>query len=63
LDYKIWQVLEEKVCAKPHKNLESLKSSIRKAVAEIDMNMVRAAIDDWLRRLLACIKNKGGNFE
>ncbi|CAG4973152.1 unnamed protein product [Colias eurytheme] len=63
LDYKIWQVLERKVCAKPHKNLESLKSAIIKAVAEIDMNMVRAAIDDWPRRLRACIQNKGGHFE
>lgn len=63
LDYKIWQVLERKVCDKPHKNLESLKSSLKKAVAEIDMNMVRAAIDDWPRRLRACIKNKGGHFE
>ncbi|KAI8440600.1 hypothetical protein MSG28_001821 [Choristoneura fumiferana] len=59
LDFKIWQVLEGKVCAKPHKNLVSLKSSLRKAVAEIDMKMVRAAIDDWLRRLRACTNNNG----
>lgn len=63
LDYKIWQVLEGKVCNKPHKNLESLKASLRKAVAEIDLNMVRAAIDDWPRRLRACVQNKGGHFE
>lgn len=63
LDYKIWQILEEEVCAKPHKNLESLKASLRKAVANIDMNMVRAAIDDWPRRLEACVASGGGHFE
>ncbi|CAK1588828.1 unnamed protein product [Parnassius mnemosyne] len=34
LDYKIWQYLE------------SLKTSLIKAAADIDMDLVRAAIDD-----------------
>ncbi|CAK1588447.1 unnamed protein product [Parnassius mnemosyne] len=51
LDYKIWQHLEEKACSKPHPNLESLKTSLIKAAADIDMDLVRAAIDDWPRRL------------
>lgn len=63
LDYKIWQHLEEIVCAKPHQNLESLRASLVKAAAEIDMNVVRAAIDDWPRRLRECIQNGGGHFE
>ncbi|RVE54275.1 hypothetical protein evm_001102 [Chilo suppressalis] len=46
LDYKIWQHLEEKACSKPHPNLESLKTSLIKAAADIDMDLVRAAIDD-----------------
>ncbi|RVE41612.1 hypothetical protein evm_013738 [Chilo suppressalis] len=53
LDYKIWQHLEEKACSKPHPNLESLKTSLIKAAADIDMDLVRAAIDDWPRRLKA----------
>ncbi|RVE41042.1 hypothetical protein evm_014306 [Chilo suppressalis] len=63
LDYKIWQHLEEKACSKPHPNLESLKTSLIKAAADIDMDLVRAAIDDWPRRLKACIQNHGGHFE
>lgn len=62
-DYKIWQHLEEKVCAKPHQNLESLRASLAKAAAEIDMNVVRAAIGDWPRRLRACIQNWEGHSE
>ncbi|CAK1599957.1 unnamed protein product [Parnassius mnemosyne] len=49
LGYKIWQHLEENVCAKPHQNLESLRASLAKAAAEIYMNVVLAAIDDWPR--------------
>ncbi len=63
LDYKIWQHLEEKACSKPHPNLESLKTSLIKAAADIDMDLVRAEIDDWPRRLEACIQNHGGHFE
>ncbi|RVE46422.1 hypothetical protein evm_008956 [Chilo suppressalis] len=55
LDYKIWQHLQEKACSKRHPNLESLKTSLIKAAADIDMDLVRAAIDDWPRRLKACI--------
>ncbi|CAK1596055.1 unnamed protein product [Parnassius mnemosyne] len=63
LDYKIWQHLEEKACSKPHPNLESLKTSLIKTAADIDVDLVRAAIDDWPRRLKACIQNHGGHFE
>lgn len=63
LDYKIWQYLEEKVCSKPHANLDSLKKSLATAVANIDMKVVRESIDDWPRRLQACVDNYGGHFE
>ncbi|RVE44863.1 hypothetical protein evm_010518 [Chilo suppressalis] len=59
LDSKIWQHLEENSCSKPHPNSESLKTSFIKAAADIDMDLVRAAIDDWPRRLKACIQNHG----
>lgn len=63
LDYKIWQHLEQEACSKPHRNLESLKASIVKAAAQIDIEVVRAAIDDWPRRLKASIKIHGGHLE
>ncbi|RVE44738.1 hypothetical protein evm_010642 [Chilo suppressalis] len=49
LDYKIWQHLEEKACSKPHPNLELLKTFLIKTAADIDMDLVRTAIDDWPR--------------
>lgn len=63
LDYALWQVIEEKACAKRHTNLESLKKAIIKTVADVDMNVVRAAIDAWPQRLKACVSAKGGHFE
>ncbi|RVE54604.1 hypothetical protein evm_000725 [Chilo suppressalis] len=62
LDYKIWQHLEEKAFSKPHPNLESLKTCLIKAAADIDMDLVRAAIDDWSHRLKACIQNHGAFY-
>ncbi|CAK1596564.1 unnamed protein product [Parnassius mnemosyne] len=60
---KYIQHLEEKACSKPHPNLESLKTSLIKAATDIDMDLVRAAIADWPRRLKACIQNQEGHFE
>ncbi|GFU68933.1 transposable element Tcb1 transposase [Trichonephila clavipes] len=46
LDYKLWVVLEAKVCLKRHHNLKCLKSSWRKAAMEFPMEVVRASIAD-----------------
>lgn len=63
LDYKLWDILETKTSSSSHSNLENLKKSLRRAVADLDINVIRAAIDDWPRRLKACVKAKGGHFE
>lgn len=63
LDYRLWSILEQKACSKPHKNIESLKSSLVKAAASIPQDVVRAAIDEWPERLKKCVKAKGGHFE
>ncbi|CAK1600741.1 unnamed protein product [Parnassius mnemosyne] len=46
LDYKIWQHLKEKVCAKSHQNFKSLLAPLAKTATEIDMNVVYAEIDN-----------------
>ncbi|XP_054720805.1 origin recognition complex subunit 1-like [Uloborus diversus] len=35
MDYSVWSILEAKVCAKPHKNLEALKQSLRREWARL----------------------------
>lgn len=49
LDYRLWKILEEEACAKPHRNLESLKSSITRTVAEIPLETLRTCINDFIK--------------
>ncbi|KAL1463846.1 hypothetical protein WDU94_015547 [Cyamophila willieti] len=63
LDYKLWNLLEEKACSKAHRNIESLKADLVQAAASIPLETVRAAIDDWPVRLKKCVKVRGGHFE
>jgi inhibitor of nuclear factor kappa-B kinase subunit alpha len=44
LDYKLWAVLEGMACQKRHNNLDSLKRSLVKAAAEINLETVRGPI-------------------
>jgi hypothetical protein len=43
--------------------MDSLKRSLVKAVAEILLEMVRAAIAEWPEHLTACVITEGGHFE
>jgi hypothetical protein len=63
LDYRLWAVLEDKACQKRHNNLDSLKTSLVKAVADIPLETVRAAIVEWPESLKACVEAEGGHFE
>lgn len=63
LDYKLWSVLEGMACSTRHRNIESLKRALVRAVDNFPMHVVRAAIDDWPERLRSCWKANGGHFE
>jgi len=63
MDYSVWGVLESKVCAKPYKNLTSLKKALIKAWEEIEIPYLRATVDDFPKRIQACIDANGGIFE
>ncbi|CAJ0939814.1 unnamed protein product, partial [Mesorhabditis belari] len=47
----------------PHANLDDLKATLIKEWAKIPVETLRAAVDDMPKRLRACMKEKGGNFE
>lgn len=63
LDYSVWGLLQAEACSIPHKSIHSLKASLLKAWSEIDQNVLRAAIDQFPKRLRACVKARGGLFE
>ena len=63
LDYSVWSILEEKACAKPHTNVESLKRALVKAWDEISVETLKKIVDDFPKRLKACVEADGGHFE
>uniref|UniRef100_A0A914CSV2 PDZ domain-containing protein n=1 Tax=Acrobeloides nanus TaxID=290746 RepID=A0A914CSV2_9BILA len=63
LDYSVWSILEEKGCAKPHPNVESLKRALKKAWNEITLETLIKIVDNFPKRLKACMDAKGGHFE
>lgn len=46
LDYRLWSILEENACSKPHQNIELLKVDLVKAAASIPLELVRALINE-----------------
>jgi len=62
LDYKLWALLEEKACQKCHNDLDSLKRSLVKAVAEITVETVCVVIAEWPESLKACFEAEDGLF-
>jgi len=62
LDYKLWALLEDEACQKYHNNLDSLKRSLVKAVAEIPQETVCAAIAEWLESSQGLCWGRGRPF-
>uniref|UniRef100_A0A914E175 HMG box domain-containing protein n=1 Tax=Acrobeloides nanus TaxID=290746 RepID=A0A914E175_9BILA len=62
LDYSVWSILEEKACAKPHPTVESLKRALKKAWKEISLDTLIKIVDNFPKRLKACIEANGDIF-
>lgn len=63
VDYSIWSVLQEKVYRYRIDNLAELKTRVIDEWARFDQSIVDAAIDQWRRRLSACVRVSGAHFE
>uniref|UniRef100_A0A1I7TCP6 Paired domain-containing protein n=1 Tax=Caenorhabditis tropicalis TaxID=1561998 RepID=A0A1I7TCP6_9PELO len=63
MDFSVWGYLESKVMAHSHPDIKSLKQALVKAWDEIDDDYLRRTVDSVPKRLKACIKAKGSNFE
>ena len=61
VDYKIWSVLQERVCQT--RNVDHLKQRLVEEWNRLDQGIVDCAINEWRYRLRACIRANGGNFE
>ena len=45
------------------KDVEELRERLISVWCELDQSVVNHAIDEWMRRLLACVDAEGGHFE
>lgn len=63
MDYSIWSILEARACAKPKKSLEALKQSLRREWTRMSAEEVRAAAENFQKRLVLCKNAQGGHFE
>lgn len=63
VDYKIWGCMQERVYKKPICDMAELKQRLVKVWAALEQTIVDEAIDQWRKRLKACVKAKGQHFE
>ena len=59
----IFGVNPHAVNRKPHKSVESLKTAMEREWEALDEGTLCRVVDDFPRRLDACIEAKGKNFE
>ena len=66
VDYKIWGVMQDRVYQKNFKKVKDV-SELRERLVEVwaglQQNVIDDAIDQWRRRLRACVRARGGHFE
>jgi DNA-binding CsgD family transcriptional regulator len=63
LDYSIWGILEAKVNNRRHRGIAQLKTALQEAWEEIDEEVLASVVDNWRRRLRACVQANGGYIE
>ena len=63
MDYFVWGYLEAKVCSVRHASVQSLKAAINREWKLIPQEYLRAAADNFMKRLTKCVSLKGGVVE
>ena len=63
LDYKIWSVLQERVYQTRIRDVDHLKQRIVEECNRFDQGIVDNAVNEWRKRLRACIRANSGHFE
>jgi len=63
IDYKIWGKIQQCVYCTKLQDVNDLMQHLIDLWAGVEQNITDDAIDQWHRRLHACIPAKGGHFE
>lgn len=63
LDYSIWAILEAKVNSERYASLAQLHAALQQAWDEIGLELLASVVENWRKRMRACVKANGGYFE
>uniref|UniRef100_A0A914CQC2 Uncharacterized protein n=1 Tax=Acrobeloides nanus TaxID=290746 RepID=A0A914CQC2_9BILA len=60
---KAWGILEAAIYGRKFRTIEELKAALQEAWERIDLNVLASSVDNWRKRLRACVQANGGYFE
>ena len=63
VDYSIWGIMQQRVYLKKIQNLDQLKKRLVNVWRSMKQCDIDDAINEWRRRLQACVRMRGGHFE
>ena len=63
INYLVWSILETRACQQPHQSIESLKLALQREWDLLEEETIAKIIDDFPKRIDACIEAKGKHFE
>jgi len=63
VDYKVWGVMQQRVYEARVNNVDELKQRLIEVWTGMQQNIFDAAVDEWRKRLRACVRAKGRHFE
>jgi len=64
VDYKIWAVMHQRgVYQRKIHTIDELKHRLIEVWCGLEQSTVDMAVDQWRKRLTACVRAKGGHFE
>lgn len=63
VDYAIWAVMQRRVYQTKIHTIDELNQRLIEVWCGLEQSTVDMAVDQWRRRLRACVRAKGGHFE
>jgi len=63
VDYKIWGVMQQRVYECRVNNVDELKQRLIDVWHGLQQNVIDSAVNEWRKRLRACVRAQGRHFE
>jgi len=63
VDYRIWSVVQQRVYQSWLHDIDELKQRLQQVWRDVDQSITDNAVDEWRKRLRACVQAKGGHFD